>query len=386
MNKYNVFVSCAKGLEYLLEAETKNLGLDIVKVSPQGVFGEATLETLYQLGLRSRLANRVQVMLFEGNAFDGRSIYELCRKFSWHKVFSAEKTFAVEFHGSSDLIRNTMYGAQVIKDAIVDHFSERGGRPDVSKYNPHIRIQAFFKEDFLNVSLDFTGYSLHQRGYRLETTEAPLKETLAAAILMRANWPVLALQGHDFYDPFCGSGTLVIEAAMMAAEIAPGLLRQDQSFIYWEGHKPELWKKVRESARKRVKPVTINIEGSDIDARAIFNAKENAERAGVSHLVKFAQHDVAKSKSQRPKGLLVTNPPYGQRIGDNEDLYSLYQDLGSTAHRFFSGWEMAFLTSNPELARAVGLRSRKQYAFFNGALKCKLYCISLDETNTLRER
>lgn len=383
--KYNVFVSCAKGLEYLLESETRSLGLDITLVNHQGVFGKGSLETLYQLCLNSRLANRVHMVLFEGTAYDAESIYRLCRGYQWQSLFSQDKTFAVEFHGTSDDIRNTMYGAQVIKDAIVDHFGTFEKRPNVSKENPNIRIQAFFKQDHLSVSFDLSGYSLHQRGYRLQTTEAPLKETLAAAILMRANWPALAALGYDFYDPFCGSGTLVIESAMMAAEIAPGLLRKDQSFIHWKGHKPKLWESLCEQARLKVKAIPMNIEGSDIDGMAIDFSLENAERAQVSSLVKFHQKELKDCRAKSSKGLLLCNPPYGERLGD-DDLVDLYQELGFVAHQSFSGWEMAFLTSDQDLAKSVGLRSKKQYAFFNGSLKCKLYCISLDPSNAFRSR
>lgn len=377
----NVFVSCAKGLEYLLESETKELGLEVSRVSPQGVFGEASLKTLYKLCLHSRLANRVQIILFEGEAFDDRSIYQLCRSFAWHKLFSEDKTFAVEFHGTSDLIRNTMFGAQVIKDAIVDHFSAFNQRPNVSRDNPDIRIQAHFKNGYLTISFDMTGYSLHQRGYRLDKTEAPLKETLAAAMLIRAGWPELSKQGFDLYDPFCGSGTLVIEAFMMAANMAPGLLRQDQSFIHWLGHDANIWARVCDEARKNIKPVSNKIFGSDIDDRAIFASLENAKRAKVK--VSFEEKDIKDCHAQRKKGLLITNPPFGERIGD--DLIELYQDLGATAHEHFAGWELALLTSEPELARAVGLRSHKQYSFFNGALKCKMYCIKLDAQNRFRK-
>lgn len=226
--KYSLFVSCPKGLEYLLEEELKGLGLEITRVSPQGVYGEASLTVTYQLCLWSRIANRVQLILFSGAAFNEQTMLQLCKHFHWQTVFTQDKSIAVEFHGASEHIRNTMFGAQVVKDGIVDHFRQlNGSRPSVDKDNPQILIHAYLKNDILTISLDLTGYSLHQRGYRSQAGLAPLKENVAAALLIRAKWPELAAKGYGLHDPFCGSGTLVIEAAMMAAHVAPGLLRQD---------------------------------------------------------------------------------------------------------------------------------------------------------------
>lgn len=241
---YSLFVSCPKGLEYLLEEELKGLGLHITRVNPQGVYGEAGINVIYQLCLWSRIANRVQLILFSGYAANEQTLHHLCTEFHWQTVFTQDKTIAIEFHGSSDHIRNTMFGAQVVKDGIVDHFRRlKGVRPTVDKENPNILIHAYLKHDQITVSLDLTGYSLHQRGYRLQAGKAPIKENVAAALLMRAQWPKLAAKGYGFHDPFCGAGTLVIEAAMMAAQVAPGLIRHDQALHHWAQHQPTLWKK-----------------------------------------------------------------------------------------------------------------------------------------------
>ena len=382
---YSLFISCAKGLEYLLEAEMKALGLQVTRVSPQGVYGEASMATLYQLCLWSRLANRVQLILFSGQAHEEQSLYQLCHQFHWQTVFTADKTLAIEFHGLSTHIRNTMFGAQVVKDAIVDHFRKLNGqRPTVDRENPQIRVHAFLKHDNLTVSLDLTGYSLHQRGYRQQTGEAPIKETIAAALLIRANWPELAEKGYALQDPFCGAGTLVIEAAMMAAHIAPGLLRHDQSLIHWVEHQPTLWEKLRAQALQQVKPTTVKLKGTDTSARLVSIARANAEHAGVLPMVEFVQEDIKDCQAIADHGLLVCNPPYGERLGNVKELVPLYQQLGSTAHSHFQGWQAAFLTSNPILAKAVGLRSSKQYTLYNGALECKLYCMTIDADNRLK--
>ncbi|MDP1601807.1 MAG: bifunctional 23S rRNA (guanine(2069)-N(7))-methyltransferase RlmK/23S rRNA (guanine(2445)-N(2))-methyltransferase RlmL [Legionella sp.] len=382
---YSLFVSCAKGLEYLLEAELKALGLEITRVSPQGVYGEASQATLYQLCLWSRIANRVQLILFSGQAHEEKSLYQLCSDFHWQTVFTADKTLAIEFHGTSTHIRNTMFGAQVVKDAIVDHFRKLSGqRPVIDKEKPEILLHAHLKNDTLTVSFDLTGYSLHQRGYRVQAGDAPLKETIAAALLIRANWLQLAEKGYALQDPFCGSGTLVIEAAMMAGHIAPGLLRHDQSLIHWVNHQPTLWQKLRTQALQQVKPTKMKLRGSDSNPKLIAIAKSNAEQAGVLPMVEFVHEDIKDCKAAASEGLLICNPPYGERLGDAKQLIPLYQQLGATAHAHFQGWQAAFLTSNPMLAKAVGLRASKQYKFYNGPLECKLYCLTIDSGNQLK--
>ena len=383
---FSLFISCPKGLEYLLEDELKALGLQVTRVSPQGVFGEGNLALVYHLCLWSRLANRVQLILFSGEAHNQQTLYQLCHQYPWQTVFSPDKTLAIEFHGSSEEFRNSMFGAQVVKDGIVDHFRElHGTRPTIAREQPQIRLHAYLKNDSVTVSFDLTGYSLHQRGYRTQAGLAPLKENVAAAMLIRAKWPQLAEEGFAFHDPFCGAGTLVIEAAMMAGHIAPGLIRDDQSLHHWTQHQPSLWEKVRLQALEQVKPVTVKLRGSDVDAELIAVARANAERAGVSLLVEFSAMELVDCKPTAERGLFVCNPPYGERLGEASQLIPLYQQLGNVLHTNYQGWQAAVLTANPMLAKAMGLRASKQYTLFNGALECKLYTIALDATNVLKD-
>lgn len=382
---YSLFVSCPRGLEYLLEEELKSLGLSITRVNPQGVYGEANLLTLYKLCLWSRIANRVQLILFSGYAGNEQALHQLCAQFHWQTVFSHDKTIAVEFHGTSEHIRNTMFGAQVVKDGIVDHF--RGlnhSRPSVDKEKPQILIHAYLKNDVVTVSFDLTGYSLHQRGYRQKAGAAPIKENVAAALLIRAKWPELAAQGYALHDPFCGAGTLVIEAAMMAAHIAPGLLRQDQSLQYWAQHQSSLWEKLRVDALQHVKSLPVTLLGTDADHKIIAIARANAEHAGVAPLVDFKTQALNEVKASTKKGLVICNPPYGERLSEATHLVPLYQQLGKILHAHYQGWQAAVLTSNPVLAKALGLRASKQYTIYNGALECKLYCLNIHATNELK--
>jgi 23S rRNA (guanine2445-N2)-methyltransferase / 23S rRNA (guanine2069-N7)-methyltransferase len=324
--------------------------------------------------------------LFSGYAANEHALRQICTDFHWQTVFSEDKTIAVEFHGSSDHIRNTMFGGQVVKDGIVDHFRKlNGSRPSVDKERPQILIHAYLKDDEVTVSFDLTGYSLHQRGYRSKSGKAPIKENVAAALLIRAQWPALAAQGYTLHDPFCGSGTLVIEAAMMATHVAPGLLRQDQSLQYWAQHQASLWEKLRADALLQVKPLHVKLLGTDADPTAIELARANAEHAGIAPLVEFKTQGLTEAAAASiEKGLLVCNPPYGERLGDTTQLVPVYQQLGKALHEKYQGWKAAVITSNPILAKAIGLRSNKQYTLYNGALECKLYCFDVVATNALK--
>jgi 23S rRNA (guanine2445-N2)-methyltransferase / 23S rRNA (guanine2069-N7)-methyltransferase len=382
---FSVFISCPKGLEYLLEEELKSLNFASSRVSPNGVYGEADLSTLYRVCLWSRIASRVQVILLSGNVGNQQSLYQLCREFAWETIFSFDKTLNIEFHGSSAEIRNSMFGAQVIKDAIADYFREQqGARPSIVRDKPQIRLHAHLKQDRLTLSFDVTGYSLHQRGYRLAAGTAPLKENIAAAMLIRAKWPQLHRNDAALHDPFCGSGTLVIEAALMAANIAPGLLRNDQSLHDWAQHQPAVWAGLCNEAMQQKKSIHLSLLGTDNDANIIKIARANAARAGVDSLVTFDVIAVEACKPAVSPGLLICNPPYGERLGNEPHLVPLYQQLGHVLHQRYQGWQAAILNSSPLLVKATGLRATKQYTLFNGALECKLYCIELNEANQLK--
>ncbi len=382
---FSLFVSCPKGLEYLLEEEVKDIGLRVTRVNPQGVYGEGDLATAYRLCIWSRLANRVQLILLKDEATNQEDIYKLCRHFPWETVFSTDKTLTIEFHGASPDIRNTMFGAQIVKDGIVDQCRELyGTRPVIERDTPQIRLHAYLKNNELTVSFDLSGYSLHQRGYRIQAGAAPLKENVAAAMLIRAKWPQMAEQGFALHDAFCGSGTVVIEAAMMAAHMAPGLLREDQSLHHWAQHDASLWASLRAEALAKVKPLTAKLRGSDIDPQMITMAQANAERAGVLRAIDFDSCAVIDCKAHALKGLFISNPPYGERLSDETPLIPLYQEIGTVLHDHYQHWQAAILTANPLLARAIGLRSGKQYTLYNGAILCKLYCLAVDETNALK--
>ena len=381
-----IFVSCPKGLEYMLADELQSLGLQNIKNNPHGVYGDANLTTIYQIALWSRLANRLHLVLFSGDASRSESLYQTCFQFNWDKVFSADCSFRVNFHGISGQLRNEMYSGQVIKDSIVDYFRNKfGERPNIDKKQAQVEVVAHLKHDKVTVSLDLVGYSLHQRGYRTEQGIAPIKENVAAALLMRSNWNEVHQKDGYFADIMCGSGTIAIEAALMASNTAPGLLRQDQAFSFWKQHDEELWQQIRQQARNEVKTPRIHLFASDENGRMIEMAMANAQRAGMSNYITFQKKSLKQVQNTHLHGLLVINPPYGERIGEQLDLIPLYSQLGQVLHQQFQGWQASVITSDPMLAKAIGLRAFKQYSIYNGALACQLYCFKLDESNVLRE-
>ncbi|VTP61489.1 Ribosomal RNA large subunit methyltransferase L [Serratia rubidaea] len=292
----------------------------------------------------------------------------------WTSIFGVDKTFAVHFSGVNEEIRNSQYGALKVKDAIVDSFTRKiDQRPTVAKQQPDIRINVFLQRDMASVALDLSGEGLHQRGYRDLTGQAPLKETLAAAIVQRSGWQ----PGTPMLDPMCGSGTLLIEAAMIAADRAPGLHRQHWGFSAWNGHNAELWREVvteaQVRARRGLQETTSRFFGSDIDRRVIDMARANARRAGVAELITFNVNDVSKLSNplpEGPTGTVLSNPPYGERLESEPALIALHNMLGRIMKSAFGGWQLSLFSASPELLSCLQLRAERQYKAKNGPLDC----------------
>ena len=382
--KYSLFVSCPRNIEYLLQDELESIGLEVTKVTPFGVYGDADLKTIYQICLYSFLANRVQCILLTSAVTSAASIVSVVKQFDWSSVFSSDCSFAVEFHGKSQYLRNTMYGAQLVKDGVVDYFSEHGDRPNVDKREPDVLLHAYLKKDELIVSLDMVGYSLHQRGYREAAGRAPIKENLAAALLKRAKWPELSQQGYALVDPFCGSGTFLMEGMMMASNFPPGLIRTDQAFVHWEGHDTALWLSLREEAKDQVTPCSNVIKGYDSDVEMVDIASQHMASLDLFSSIAIEKRAVEDFQSVAPLGLLISNPPYGERMDEVFNLVPVYEALGSALFMSCQGWKAAIFTSDTMLAKSIGLRVSKTYHFFNGALETDLYLYDLDETNQLK--
>ena len=309
-----------------------------------------------------------------------------CHGVEWQEPMAPNGTLAVGLSGQGAGIDNTHFGALKVKDAIVDRLRERTGqRPTVDKVAPDLRVHLHLERGQAILSLDLSGQSLHQRGYRLQQGAAPLKENLAAAVLIRAGWPALAAAGGALADPMCGVGTFLVEAGLMAADIAPNLRRERWGFSAWLGHVPALWQQLHQEAEARaaagLAKTPLWIRGYEADPRLIQPARNNIERAGLSDWIKVYQGEVASFEPRPDKaqtGLVICNPPYGERLGDEASLLYLYQNLGERLRQACLGWRAGVFTGAPELGKRMGIRSHKQYAFWNGALPCKLLMFEVE--------
>ncbi|KIU42778.1 50S rRNA methyltransferase [Pseudomonas putida] len=382
-DRFELYLTCPKGLEGLLAEEARGLGLEDVREHTSAIRGEADMETAYRLCLWSRLGNRVLLVLKRFNMKNADDLYDGVNAVDWQDHLEATGSLAVEFSGHGSGIDNTHFGALKVKDAIVDKLRNAAGeRPSVDKLNPDLRVHLRLERGEAILSLDLSGHSLHQRGYRLQQGAAPLKENLAAAVLIRAGWPRIAAQGGALGDPMCGVGTFLVEAAMIAADIAPNLRRERWGFSAWLGHVPALWRKLHDEAKARAEAGLARpplwIRGYEADPRLIQPGRNNVERAGLSDWIKIYQGEVGSFEprpDQNQKGLVICNPPYGERLGDEASLLYLYQNLGERLRQACLNWEAAVFTGAPDLGKRMGIRSHKQYAFWNGALPCKLLLI-----------
>ncbi len=381
VSQERAFATCPKGLASMLRRELETLGATQTRETTAGVEFCATLETLYRVCLWSRLANRVLLHLTRFALAGAETLYTGLKTLAWEEHLAPHGTFAVDFSGTTPAIRHSHFGALKAKDAIVDYFRERvGQRPSVDIEAPDLRVNIRAYKGQASISLDLSGHSLHRRGYRSHGGEAPLKENLASALLLRANWPAIAAAGGTLLDPLCGSATLLTEGALMAMGIAPGLTRSRWGFDGWLGHVPAMWARtLHEAQERRAAALTEpwpDIFGYDASIKAIRIAEQNIARAGLQGRIRVLQKELARlvlptHKAVRP-GLVITNPPYGQRLGDEASLLPLYRLLGSRLKEEFLGWHAAMVTANPQLGKVMGLRACKQYQFWNGAIASKL--------------
>ncbi len=383
------YAICPKGVEGLLADELKSFGATNIKEHPTHIAFEGDLKLAYTSCLHSRLANRVYLCLLDDNFESVDELYQKVNTIEWSWHFDFKQTFLVNCVARKNRhIRHSGFGGQKVKDAIVDYFMERyEQRPSVDKEDPDYRVHALVNGNQIKVGIDLCGHGLNQRGYREEGGRAPIKENLAAALLIRADWPALAEEGYDFHDPMCGSGTLVIEAAMMAAKVAPGLLNHDYAFKAWKQHDDELWQEIlsqaKESAEKGKEALKSRFYGSDSFRKNLPLAKDNCQTSGLAEFITIEEQDIRHPKKEAisDKGLLLSNPPYAERLGEEEQVTQLYREFGDYIKARCNGWKAAFITTDEQFAKAVGIRSHKQYKFKNGALDCKLYLFEVSDSH-----
>lgn len=396
--QYAVEITCPLGLENILEQELHSLALTDTRLGEGQVKLTTDLKGIYLACLWSRVATRVMLPLTTFEMQNADDLYHQVKKIDWSAHMDATSTLAIDCHGTNHSIRNTQFGAVKTKDAIADYFLARAGeRPSIDKQQPDIRLSVRIKREKVTVSLDLSGDSLHRRGYRQQGAMAPLKENLAAGLLMRAGWHK---ENYAYLaDPMCGSGTFLVEAALMSLNIAPGLYRHYWGFKGWREHDHRLWQQLNDLAKntqKNKNDLAIRFIGTDREQKAIAAARENIKRAGLTGVIEvalssFQQYDFAlhekKEKGEKndeaeltdsalhsqKSGLVMTNPPYGERIGDEAALAGLYRDLGEWAVQHNQGGLLFMLTSSEGLAKQIPLRPEKSTRVLNGGLECRAY-------------
>jgi 23S rRNA (guanine2445-N2)-methyltransferase / 23S rRNA (guanine2069-N7)-methyltransferase len=376
--QYRIIVTTARHIDQLLRQELQPLGLHHVRQTGLGIEGTATLATIYRICLWSRLANRVLLPVLRCQVTDAQQLYHQVRQVEWFRYFHCEQTFAIHVKSAQSTLTHSHATALKIKDAIVDDYRDRTGqRPSVCTIHPDIMLHGRLFRNQLTLSLDLSGDSLHKRGYRLQSTSASMKETLAAAVLIHAQWPQLASAGAPLIDPCCGAGTLLIEGALLAADSAPGLWRDYWGFTAWATHDPILWHQlIDEAQRRRTQGLSQlgPIIGYDLDSSAIQKAQANTEQAGLSDYIEF--HALELSQCRPPErnqhGLLVTNPPYGERLGTHSEVTQSYTQLGQVMRDHFQGWQAAILFAQGSLLTHFGLQPTRRTPFLNGPIACEL--------------
>lgn len=370
----------SKGVEEVLASELTSLGATVSKVSLGAVRFEATLEQGYQICLWSCLATRIMRQLDQISINEQSDVYQVANELDWTTQMDLRQSLAVECVGKHATIDNSQFGAMRVKDAIVDQFRAKfGERPDVSRLEPDVRFQLRMERQHFYFLKDFSGPSLHQRGYRKEQGEAPLKEQLAAAMLIRSGWQF----EQPLVDPFCGSGTLLIEAVLMARQLAPGLKRLKFAFENDGDFDAALYQELRAKAlgQRRALAPTAKFIGFDTDSRQLDKARQNAARAGVAEFIEFRAGDATTldAVGTQIPGVVICNPPYGERLGDIPSLIPVYSEFSVRLKQHYANWRLAIITSNTDLLRSLKLSKLKSYKFANGPLDCEFSLFDLTE-------
>jgi 23S rRNA (guanine2445-N2)-methyltransferase / 23S rRNA (guanine2069-N7)-methyltransferase len=388
MKQYQLFATTPKAMEGILANEIQALGGNNVQQKLAGVAFQGDLAMAYAACLWLRTASRILLLLGSFEVKSQQDLYIGIQNIDWSEHLNPDDSLAVTFSSKNNpAINNTHFGAQKVKDAIVDQMRTKfNQRPSVDTERPSIRINVYLHNDTAQLSLDLSGESSHKRGYRDINITAPIKENLAAAILLRAAWPEIAKKGGSLLDPMCGSGTLLVEGALIAGDIAPGLQRDYFGFLGWKQHDQTLWQSILDNALHR-RDIGLNqlpvIVGFDQDRRSVVAAIQHVENAGLSGKIHIEKRDISDASAAEswPKGLIVCNPPYGERLGDEEQTAILYRQFGEVLKQRFIGWQAAMIIGNPELGFRLGIRSQKPITLFNGALECKLLRFKLEENN-----
>lgn len=373
MTTYSLFVTCPRGLEAPLSQELEQLKCQDIRAVDGGVACKGGMEQVYRINLHSRTASRVLLRLIKSGYRNEQDIYKAAKNIRWTDWFDLEQTFKVKVEGKRAQVKSLDFVGLKIKDAVCDVFRDAcGARPSVGKIRPDIRIHAFIDERDIQIFIDTSGEALFKRGYRQDTGEAPMRENLAAGLLL--------LAGYDgtqpFQDPFCGSGTIVIEAAWIATRRAPGLMRRF-GFEKLKNFDAALWKKLQHEAETQIRPAPAPISGSDNDRHMIRAAVANAQAAEVDTFIRFEVKDAQDTRPNGEGGILISNPPYGVRLAEVQALQALYPQLGAWLKQHYAGWLAGMFTGDRDMPKFMRLSPKRKIPLYNGNLDCRLFLMDM---------
>ena len=373
MTTYSLFVTCPRGLEAPLSQELEQLKCQDIRAVDGGVACKGGMEQVYRINLHSRTASRVLLRLTKSGYRNEQDIYKAAKNIRWTDWFDLEQTFKVKVEGKRAQVKSLDFVGLKIKDAVCDVFRDAcGARPSVGKIRPDIRIHAFIDERDIQIFIDTSGEALFKRGYRQDTGEAPMRENLAAGLLLLAGYD----GSQPFQDPFCGSGTIVIEAAWIATRRAPGLMRRF-GFEKLKNFDAALWKKLQHEAETQIRPASAPISGSDNDRHMIRAAVANAQAAEVDTFVRFEVKDAQDTRPNGEGGILISNPPYGVRLAEVQALQALYPQLGAWLKQHYAGWLAGMFTGDRDMPKFMRLSPKRKIPLYNGNLDCRLFLMDM---------
>lgn len=373
MTTYSLFVTCPRGLEALLSQELEQLKCQDIRAVDGGVACKGGMEQVYRINLHSRTASRVLLRLTKSGYRSEQDIYKAAKNIRWTDWFDLEQTFKVKVEGKRAQVKSLDFVGLKIKDAVCDVFRDAcSARPSVGKIRPDIRIHAFIDERDIQIFIDTSGEALFKRGYRQDTGEAPMRENLAAGLLLLAGYD----GSQPFQDPFCGSGTIVIEAAWIATRRAPGLMRRF-GFEKLKNFDAALWKKLQHEAETQIRPAPAPISGSDNDRHMIRAAVANAQAAEVDTFIRFEVKDAQDTRPNGEGGILISNPPYGVRLAEVQALQALYPQLGAWLKQHYAGWLAGVFTGDRDMPKFMRLSPKRKIPLYNGNLDCRLFLMDM---------
>ena len=373
MTTYSLFVTCPRGLEAPLSQELEQLKCQDIRAVDGGVACKGGMEQVYRINLHSRTASRVLLRLTKSGYRSEQDIYKAAKNIRWTDWFDLEQTFKVKVEGKRAQVKSLDFVGLKIKDAVCDVFRDAcGARPSVGKIRPDIRIHAFIDERDIQIFIDTSGEALFKRGYRQDTGEAPMRENLAAGLLLLAGYD----GSQPFQDPFCGSGTIVIEAAWIATRRAPGLMRRF-GFEKLKNFDAALWKKLQHEAETQIRPAPAPISGSDNDRYMIRAAVANAQAAEVDTFIRFEVKDAQDTRPNGEGGILISNPPYGVRLAEVQALQALYPQLGAWLKQHYAGWLAGMFTGDRDMPKFMRLSPKRKIPLYNGNLDCRLFLMDM---------